>query len=106
MTTLPVHYYLLGTFALLTIGFYCLITRRNIIRLVIAIDILTNAAHLLFIVFASSAKPGFTQPLAHALIIVSMAMDGCVVAVALALVTLAYRRYGSRDVRQLRKLRW
>ncbi|KPL18593.1 MAG: hypothetical protein AMJ93_13640 [Anaerolineae bacterium SM23_84] len=103
MTALP--YYLLGTFALFTIGFYCLITRRNIIRLVIGLDILTSAAHLVFIVFSSSARPGFTQPLAHALVVISMGLDGCLVAVALALVLLAYRRYGTRDVRQLRKLR-
>lgn len=101
---MPVQYYLLGTFTLLTIGFYCLVTRRNMIRLAIAIDILSSAAHLTFIVFSSSVRPGFTEPLAHSVVVLSMAMDGCVIAVVLALILLAYKRYGTRDVRQLRKL--
>lgn len=103
---IPVQYYLAAAFALYTIGIYCLVTKKNMIRLVIGVDILSNAAHLTFIAFASSAKPGFTEPLAHSIVIISMAMEGCAIAVALALVMLAYRRYGTRDVRELRRLRW
>ena len=103
---IPVQYYLLGAFVLYGTGVYCLVAKRNMIRLVIGLDILTTASHLMFIAFSSSAKPGFTDPLAHSIVIILMAMGGCALAVALALVMLAYRHYGTRDVHELRKLRW
>lgn len=102
---MPLPYYLLGTFVLLGITFYSLATKRNMIRLAIAIDILSSAAHMTFLVFSCSAKTGFVEPSSHAVVIISIAMDGCLIAVVLGLVLLAYRRYGTRDVRRLRRLR-
>jgi len=100
---IPLGYYLAGAIALYVIGMYCLAAKRNMIRLVIGIEILINAAHLTFIAF--SAIRG-ADPLGHAIVIMSIVFAGCITAVALTIVTYAYRHYGTLDVRKLRRLRW
>lgn len=99
---IPVAYYLTVAIALYAIGMYCLAVKRNMIRLVIGIEILVNAAHLTFIAF--SAVIG-TVPLGHSVVIMSMVFAGCLTAVALTIVTYAYRHYGTLDVRKLKRLR-
>ena len=99
-------HYLAGAIALYTIGMYCLASKRNMIRLVIGVEILMNAAHLSFIAFSAYRTTGYIDPLAHGIVIMSIVLAGCITAVALTLVTYAYRHYGTLDVRKLRRLRW
>jgi NADH:ubiquinone oxidoreductase subunit K len=103
---IPLTYFMAGTLALYIIGLYCLAVKRNMIRLVIGVEILTSAANLNFIVFSGYAKPGFIEPLAHSVVVLSIVISACVVAVALTLVVSAYRHYRTLDVRELRRLRW
>jgi len=95
-------YYLAGAAALYVIGMYCLATKRNMIRLIIAIELLTNAANLNFIAF-SIYQPSV---LGQSVVVISIALGACVVAVALAIVIYAYRHYKTLDVRELKRLRW
>jgi len=97
--------YLAFAFILYIIGLYCLATKRNMIRLVLGIEILINAANLNFIALSAYRTPGFVDPLAHSIVMVSIAIAGCVSAVALALIVYAYKHYGTLDVRKLRRLR-
>jgi len=97
--------YLAFAFILYIIGLYCLATKRNMIRLVLGIEILINAANLNFIALSAYRTPGFVDPLAHSIVMISIAIAGCVSAVALALIVYAYKHYGTLDVRELRRLR-
>jgi len=92
-------YFLACTIALYLIGIYCLTTKRNIIRLILGIE------NLNFIVFSTYWKPGFTDPFAHSIVILSIALAGCVSAVGLVIVIYVYRYYGTLDVRELKRLR-
>ncbi len=102
---IPLVYYLAGAIALYIIGMYCLASKRNMIRLVIGVEILMNAAHLTFIAFSAYRTVGYIDPLGHAIVIMSIVFAGCTTAVALTIVTYAYRHYGTLDVRKLRRLR-
>ena len=95
--------YIAGAIALYIVGMYCLAVKRNMIRLVIGVEILINAAHLSFVAF--SAVRG-VDPLGHSIVIMSIVFAGCVSAVALTIVTYAYRHYRTLDVRELRRLKW
>jgi multisubunit Na+/H+ antiporter MnhC subunit len=75
------------------------------IRLILGLDILVNAANVNFIVFSAYANPGFVDPLAHSIVIVSIGIAGSVSAVALMLVVYVYKHYGTLDARELRRLR-
>lgn len=98
-------YFLTCTIALYLVGIYCLTTKRNMIRLVLGIEILINAANLNFIVFSTYWKPGFTDPFAHSIVIISIALAGCTSAVALLIVIYAYRHYGTLDIQKLKRLK-
>jgi len=88
------------------IGVYCLVVKRNMIRLLIALEIMMNAANLSLIAFSSYGTPGFTHPLAHVFSILSIGVGGCVIALGLAITLNAYKHYRTLDVRRLRRLRW
>lgn len=103
---IPLNYYLATAIVLYAVGMYCLAVKRNMIKLIIAVEILTSAANLNMISISSYAKPGAVDPLGHAFVIMSIVIGACVVAVALTIAVYAYKHYGTLDVRELRRLRW
>lgn len=103
---LPLEHLLMGTIALYIIGAYCLAVKRNMIRLLIGVEILLNAANLNFIAFSAYRQPALVDPTSHAIVIMSIITGGCIAAVGLTIVILAYRHYETLDVRELRRLRW
>jgi NADH-quinone oxidoreductase subunit K len=103
---IPLNHYIACAVALYLIGMYCLASKRNMIKLVIGLEILINAAHLSFIAFSAYRSVGFIDPLGHSIVIMSIGFAGCVTALALTLIIYAYRHYKTLDVRKLRRLRW
>lgn len=103
---IPLTYYLAGALILYIVGMYCLAVKRNMIKLIIGIEILANAANLNFIVLSAYGRPGEVDPLGHTFVIMSIVIGACVVAVALTIAVHAYRHYKTLDVRELRRLRW
>lgn len=89
---------------LFAIGLYCIIAKRELLKIVIGIEILTSAINLNFLVMGLSSSG--VDALAQSMAVVSMAVGACVAAVALALVVNVFRHYGTTDVRKLRRLRW
>ncbi len=102
---IDVSYYLAFALALYIIGIYCLSTKRNMIRLILGLEILLNAANITFVAFGAYAVPGFVDPLAHSFVIVSIGIAGSISAVALTLIVYVYKHYGTLDVRELRRLK-
>ncbi len=98
-------FYLVFAIALYIIGLYTLATKRNMLRLVLGIEMIINAANINFITFAAYAMPGFVDPLGNSFVCISIGLAGAVSAVALAIVISAYRLYGTLDVKELRRLR-
>ncbi|HDJ66096.1 MAG TPA: NADH-quinone oxidoreductase subunit K [Nitrososphaeria archaeon] len=97
--------YLACAITLYIIGLYCLVTKRNLIRLVIGIEILVNAAHINFIALSAYWTPGFIDPLARSIVVISIGLAGCVGAILLSFAVYAYRHYGTLDVSKMRELR-
>jgi len=102
---IDLSYYIFFAISLYAIGLYCLATKRNMIRLILGLEILSNAANVTLISFAAYAVPGFVDPLGHSMVVVSIGISGSVSAVALVLVIYAYKHYGTLDVQELRRLR-
>lgn len=93
-------------FALYGIGMLCLATRRDLIRLLIALTLMMNAANLSFVLFSTVKIPGLIDPLPHALVVMAIVIDGCVIMIGLILTVLIYHKYGSLDIEKLRRLKW
>ncbi len=100
-----ISYYIALALTLYIIGIYTLATKRNMLRLILGMEILINAANINFIAFSANALPGFVDPLGHSFAVVSISIAGSVSAVALVIVVYAYRHYGTLDVRELRRLK-
>ncbi len=66
---------------------------------------LINAANINFITFAAYASPGFVDSMGHSFASISIGLAGALSAVALAVVVLIYRHYGTLNTDELRKLR-
>lgn len=80
---------LLVATALFSIGIYGLLTRRHVVALLLSIEVMVNAANLVFVAFARyGGAPG------HPLVLFALAITVAEVAVGLALVLVLYRRYG------------
>ena len=103
---IEITYYLATAMILLMVGIYCLTVKRNMVRLIIGVEIITSAANLNFIAFSAYAKPGSVDPLGHSYVILSIVVGACVVAVALALTVCAYRHFKTLDIRKLSRLKW
>ena len=101
--------YLIFALALYVIGLYTLATNRNMIKLVIGIEILVAAVNLNFLAFAAFATGpavlGPIDPVVQTFVILSICVGGAIAAVALALIRASYQHYGTLDVRELRRLR-
>lgn len=108
---------------LFSLGIYCLLFRRNIIKMVIGLEILTDGVHLLLIslgykwgggppiiygeflnnvgAFAAQA----VDPIPQVLVLTSIVIDISITALALSLAIYAYEKYGTLNPAKIRRLR-
>lgn len=87
---------------LFTAGLYCIMVSRNLIRILIGIELLTKAVTLLFVV--AGAVTGRVA-LAQALVITLVVIEVVAITVAAGIVIGAYRQNGSIDARRLTELK-
>jgi len=83
---IPIIWYIICSIILFVIGLYCLIAKKNMIRLLMGLEIILNAVNINFLVFATYGSSGFIQPVGHVFVIIARVIGGCILAVGLALV--------------------
>lgn len=93
MTTIPMEYGLLLAGVLFIIGLLGALVRRNIIFLLLSIEIMLNAAGLAFVVAGSKWAIADGQ----VMFIFILSMAAAEVAIGLALILLIYRRTETLD---------
>ena len=102
MTFTPLNVILFGVVALLGIGFYGLLITRNLIKVVLVLQILIKAVILAFILAGKmSGNLGLGQSAAATIIVA----DTIVAVVGLALGVQVRRRFGTLDVPKISTLR-
>ena len=101
---LAVIYYVFFSVLLFILGVYCLATRKSLIKQIIGLEIMVNAAHLNFVAIASRSPWGI-DPYVNAFIILSLGVGASVVALALLLSVQVYRTYRTMDITKLKRLR-
>ena len=93
---------LIGVISLLGVGLYGLLITRNLIKLVMVLQILVKSAILALVLAGNiGGNPGVGQSTAVTVIVV----DTIVAVVALALVIQVRRRIGTLDVSQISTLK-
>jgi len=102
---------------LFCIGLYCVLRKRNIIKIIIGIIISEYAVNLLFILVAyriGGRSPVFSpdreitnmvDSLPHALVLTSIVIGLASTALLVALAMRIYEKYGTFDITKIRDLR-
>lgn len=102
MTLSPFHVILAGAIGLLGVGCYGLLITRNLIKVVIALQVLVKAVVVALVLAGQSGgQPGIGQSLAATVIVA----DTMVAVVGMALAVQIQRRFGGVDVSAISTLR-
>jgi NADH-quinone oxidoreductase subunit K len=101
MTAIPMEHGLLLAAILFMLGLIGLLVRRNIIFMLLSIEIMLNAAGLAFVV----AGARWAQVEGQIMFMFILAMAAAEVAVGLALVLLMYRKFKTLDSDQVSRMR-
>ena len=98
----PLNNYLIVSFLLLVIGAFGVLTRKNIIVILLSIEIMLNAANLSFIAFSAARQDLGGQVMSLFMIAIAAAE----VAVGLALAVLMFRKRGTLDPNEMNLMKW
>ena len=93
--------YIILSVTILAIGIVGLITKHDLIKMLIAVEMITAAATMNFVVFGSLMNDSLGQ----AFSILALSVDACVTAVALALAIAIFKKLNIRNVRDLSELK-
>lgn len=102
---------------LFSIGLYCLLVKKNLIKKIVGLGIMEYAINLFFILLgyrAGAEAPifdkgreivAFVDPLPQALILTSIVIGLGVTALMVAIVVRLYEKYKTFDIEEIRKLK-
>lgn len=102
----PEHSLLIVAFILIVIGIYTMVVKRNLLRMLVGLEVVATGVNINFMALSLLKFPGYMDPLPHAIVITSILLDGALVGVGLALTLIVFRKYRTLDIDVLRRLRW
>jgi multicomponent Na+:H+ antiporter subunit C len=112
-----VHY--IGCFALVLIGFYIVLVKSNLIKVIIGINLIDTGVNLFLVsigyirmgtapIFsrAETAAGQMVDPVPQALVLTAIVIGVSVVALALSVAVRLYEHYGTLDLSKIGELKW
>ena len=99
---IPLHWYLVLSAMLFVIGMFGFFLKRNIIALLLSIEIMLNAVNLTFVAFSSASG----QVGGQVFVFFAMVVAAAEAAVGLALIIALFRNRESLDVDRVDLLKW
>ena len=108
----------IASFVLIALGFYTIVAKKNLLKIVIGMGIVDYGVNLLIVsvgfnpggtapIFAISEltrESFFVDPIPQALTLTSIVIGACVTAMALALVIKMKKSYGTLNTEKIRRL--
>ncbi len=85
---------------LLAVGIYGLLTKRDLLKVFVSVELIATAATMNFVMLASSAGVGIGE----AFLVLAFSTDTAVSAVVLALLVIVHKKYGVSDISELVKV--
>ena len=102
---------------LFSVGIYCMLRKRNVMKIIVGLIIAEYAANLFFILLgyrmegrAPIYSPGqeivnMVDPIPQALVLTSIVISLAVTAMAVAIAIRIYEKYGTFDITEIKKLK-
>ena len=104
MTAIPLSHILFVSTALFFIGMYGLYTRRNMITMLMSIELMLNSVNINFVAFNKYLYPGQMGGLFFVIFIITIAAAEA--ALAIAIIINLYRSHRSIDVEDAREMKY
>ena len=118
--------YYIGAFGLIFIGLYILLTKYNLIKMIIGLSVMDTGVNLLLITIGyvkkgtapifsktglnprnlTAARQVMVDPVPQALVLTAIVIGVAVLAMALSLAIRLYQHYGTLDMRKIKDERW
>lgn len=104
-------------FILFSIGIYCILVKRNLIKIIIGIGIAEYAVNLFFILVGYRAQgrapilaqdqviQNMVDPLPQALILTNIVIGLAVTVLIVSIAVRIYEKYGTFDITKIKRLR-
>lgn len=99
---ITIHHYLIVSGLLFAIGAFGVLSRRNIMMILLSVEIMLSAANLSFVAF-SAARADLGGQVISLLVIAIAASE---VAVGLAIAVLMFRNRGTTDPNEMSLMKW
>ena len=119
MNFLNDYIYYIGAFGLVFIGLYILLTKHNLIKMIIGLSVMNTGINLFLVSLGYKSegtapifsKPGLipksmVDPTVQALVLTAIVIGVAVLAMALSLAIRLYQHYGTLDMRKIKEQRW
>lgn len=104
MNEIPLTYILFVSTALFFIGVYGLFTRRNLVTMLMAIELMLNSVNINFVAFNKYLYPDKLNGVFFSLFIITVAAAEA--AVAIAIIINLYRSHRSIDVEETQEMKY
>lgn len=101
---MTLEYFLILAAALFCIGVYGLVTSRNVIRVLMSIELMLNAVNLNLMAFSNYLDPANIKGQVFSVFVITIAAAEA--AVGLAIVLSIYRNRDTVDMEQFNLLKW
>ncbi|QNL51389.1 NADH-quinone oxidoreductase subunit NuoK [Olivibacter sp. SDN3] len=98
----PINHYILFSSIIFSIGVIGVLIRRNVIIIMMSVELMLNAVNLLLAAFSVYHGDASGQ----VFVFFIMALAAAEVAVGLAIIVMVYRNTRSIDINTLNKLKW
>ena len=99
---IPAQHYLIVSAALFSIGLVGLLTRRNLLMILLSVEIILNSANLSFVAFSSH----WGDVSGQVVVFFAMIVAAAEVTVGLAIVILLFRKKQTTSIEELKTLKW
>ena len=90
------------------LGLYCILRKRNIIKMIIGVVITQYAVSLFFVLMSyhmPNSPKSMVDPIPQAVVLTSIVVGLSMVIVLIALAIRIYEKYGTFDITQIKDLR-
>jgi multisubunit Na+/H+ antiporter MnhC subunit len=105
------------SFILLLIGLYCILVKKNLLKIIVGLVIVEYAVNLFLVVIGykseghapiinlSAPEWLYVDPLPQALVLTSIVIGLAVLTMVVAIAIRIYERYGTFDITEIRRLK-
>lgn len=102
--SIGLNHYLLIAAVLFSIGLYGLIASRNLLKVMMSVELILNAANINFVAFSHYVTPHELTGQVFAIFVMTIA--AAEVGVALAIALLIYKHFQSVDLDKIQQMKW